>query len=262
MADQTIIASEDTYLDESSATTRRETIDNVQVWASAAGQDRNPVWQFDCSSLSGMSWDSVKLKVTWKASRVGGVSSAMFLSYVLQTDMTIGDCSWTNKVQDAGPTPWPDADAGAEGATNNDHTTRVGWDLSADIVADTTIVSADITDIVQKAVDENSGILNLILYGSGTQASVARLKSLETAGVSDADKPQLFFSGVQAASSSSSGGSSAPNDPSGSVAVSTKSSRPPVSEPGRMTTASVFHNGVEPMTILALITKSEYGRDA
>lgn len=259
MADQTIIASQDTYLDEGNSTADRSDIDHLNFRVSGA-LEINPLFQFDCSSLDGMTWDSVVLKMTWRDNDTGYATpaNACWLSYILRTDMTIDAVSWDNRIEPG--SAWNTA--GAEDSTDNDHTTRVEWDLSANMVADATVTSPDLGTIVQKALDENSGILNLLLYATGTATNVSVIKSLEAVGISEAEKPQLFFSGVQEASSSSSGGSSATNDPSGSVAVSTKSSRPPVSEPGRMTTASVFHNGVEPMTILALITKSEYGRDA
>jgi hypothetical protein len=257
MADQTIIASDDTYLDEGAADTVRAAIDNIQIWASGGADERNPVWKFDCSSLDGMTWGSVVLKVTWKASGTG-ISDTIYLSYIKQTAVEVDDCTW-NSYDDSGANTWNTA--GAEDSTDNDHTTRVAFDLSAAIVADVTISSDDLTDIVQKALDENSGILNLICYGvGGTQTTVRRFKSLETAGVSEADKPQLFFSGVQAAATTTT--TAAVATPSGSATVSSKSARPPVQEASRQAVVAILHDGVEPMTILALITKAEYGTDA
>ena len=155
--------------------------------------------------------------------------------------------------------------SGAEDSTDNDHDTRVDWTTlvaSTGLAVGDIVQSPDISDIIDKAISDNSGILNLVVYGLGSNTNVQKFRSLETAGVPDADFPTLVFANVQVSSSADTGVTSTDLTSAESAALNTQSARPPVSEPGRQTTVSVLADGVEPMTILSLIVKTEYGTDA
>ncbi|MHC4067255.1 MAG: hypothetical protein ACYSUI_22510, partial [Planctomycetota bacterium] len=105
MANETIIATQDTYLSEGNSTAVRASIPFLNLNPSGGGGAENPIFQFDISDLAGKTWDSVVLKLTWDANGGSYSSQTIFLSYVKETEMVIDDCSWDNKVQSLG-TAW------------------------------------------------------------------------------------------------------------------------------------------------------------
>lgn len=264
MANEEIIASDDTFLDEQANTQVRSAIDNMKLRTSGANED-NPVMRFDVSGMEGKSWDSAILRLTYHtaSSSLAGTTN-IYLSYIEETDLDVNDCSWDNKVQVGGPTAW-DGAAGAEDSTSNDHTTRVDWTT---LVASTgkavgdVVQSPDLTTIINKAISDNAGILNLIMYSPGTNTAIQWFRTLETAAVPVTDKPTLVFANVQFDAAADPGVTSTDLTAAESASLSSKSNRPPVSEPSRQARASILHDGVEPMTILALVIKATFGTDA
>lgn len=255
MASETIIATSDSYLDEDNDSSPRNTIDNLQ-YRPAGAAELNPIFEFDVSDMDGRSWDSVVLNLTFHTTTGDLSSMTVNLGYVTKAvvmDQTIWSLYATGL-------SW--ATAGAETDDDNDATTResTGTISGVNAVGDT-LTSPDITGIVQKAIDDNAGTLFLIMYGAAPDTLI-RFKSLEFSGILEAEKPQLVFSNVQVSSSADTGVTSTDLTTAESAALNTQSARPPVSEPGRQTTVSVLADGVEPMTILSLIVKAEYGTDA
>lgn len=263
MANEEIIASEDNFLDETAATTNRGAIDHLNYVGTGASE-RNPIFKFDVSGMSGKSWDSVVLRLTYWGNGIdpsSGAATIIYLSYVLETDVDVDDCSWEHKVEDAGQVDWTGAD-GAEDSTSNDHTTRIVWPLSGAHSTGDVVQSANITALINQAIDDNSGILNLIMYGTGNNTLTQQFRSLESTGVPESTFPTLVFANVQATASASATVTDTSLTTAESASLSSQSNRPPVSEPARQAVVSILHDGVEPMNILALIIKAEYGTDA
>ena len=91
-------------------------------------------------------------------------------------------------------------------------------------------------------------------------ATVMELYSIEN---NTAKSGKLFFTNVRNMELSSS------NNPTGTAAniavpsatVLSKSGRPPIAGASRQESASILHDGVEPMTILAITLKGQFGAD-
>jgi hypothetical protein len=213
MADTTIVASEDTYLDqESPGATDRHTIDNIQYRSSGTSVSRrNPIFRFDISSLQNQAWTSTKLILTYSdisSSYNPPDGATIYLSYVLK-DVVITETNWTTVKTTGGTVLW--ATAGGMTSADNDYGTRVAWKINS--------------------LDDNS--------------------------VTSDSHPQLLFSNVTTPIDTS----PAPVLQS-TPGVTTVSDRPPVSEPDRNVTVAIRHDGPEPMTILALVKRINYGEDA
>ena len=189
-ADLAILTSDDTYLDEAAPTLNRSAIDHLNYRA-AGGLESNPVFRFDVGALTGKRWTSAVLRLTYFA--VGAdpaAGSTIYLSYV-NHPVVITTTTW--EIYDTGLN-W-DFD-GAESIFDNDYTTRVVWPLSGGHAIDDVVESPDLTALIEKALAENGGILNLIMYGDGSNANPQQFDSRETIGGAAA---QLLISGLRPA---------------------------------------------------------------
>jgi hypothetical protein len=254
MADTTIVATEDTFLDEGAPTLERDGADHLNYSPSGASEF-NPIFQFDVSSLSLQTWDTVKLNLTFHSSESSfdQQSSNLFLSYITKT-VVMSEANWTT-VSVTPAVSWDTA--GAETSSDNDFSTRVPWTIPSGAYAiGDMIQSPNLSDIVKKAINENSGILFLLMYGGGSGSGFP-IQFRSTDHAAEITHPNLLFSGV-----------GTPIDTSANpvlqsaAGVTTVSDRPPVSEPDRNVTIAIRHDGPEPMTILAIIKRINYGEDA
>ena len=160
MANQTIIATEDSFLDEGDDTTPRNGITFLHYRPTGA-LENNPIFEFDVSDMSGKSWDSVVLSLTFHTTTGDLPSMTINLGFALKA-VVMDQVLWS--VYATGLS-WDTA--GAETDDDNDATTRVStWTISGVNAVGDVIQSPDITGIVQKAIDDNAGTLNLLMYGA------------------------------------------------------------------------------------------------
>lgn len=255
MADTTIVATEDAYLDEGASTLNRSSIDHLNYTPSGAAEV-NPIFEFDVSSLSLQTWDSVKLNLTFFGGNTWEtLSSTTRLSYVTKA-VVMSEVTWETAAT-TGPVDW--GTDGAQTSADNDFDTRVTWTVpDLPYVDGDMIQSPDLTQIIQKAINENSGILFLLLYGSGSIGGAPfQFYSTDNGDVTSASHPNLLFSGV-----------GTPVDTSANpvlqsaAGITTVSDRPPVSEPDRNVTIALRWDGPEPATLLAIVKRINYGEDA
>ena len=255
MADQTISCSGDSFLDESSGTgdTIRGAVDHLNFGV-ISGDDVNPVWTFDVSSLAGKAWDSVTLTLThFSISADPTGSGTKYLSH-LEKAMVASTCTWNDF-----DTAMAWSTAGAETSADSHSATRVAWVMvAATNAVDDTETSPDITAIVTRALNTNSGTLHLILYTTGANA-VQQYDSVETV---NGTQGFLTFTNVRVRETTTVIG----DDPAINVAVpsavtTSKSGRPPIAGADRQVSATVIHDGVEPMKILAITLKGAFGAD-
>jgi len=140
--------------------------------------ESNPMLQFDLSSLIGFTWASAQLRLTHNSALDGDPAippGTIYLAYILRP-LVYTVCN--RDIYDTG-LDW-ETDRG-EGPLDNDFDTRVVWPLSGSHVEDEQVFSPNITPILDKAIDENGAILNLIMYGtSGSNIQIQVYDSLET----------------------------------------------------------------------------------
>ena len=260
MADQTITCSGDSYLDEASGTgdTIQGALDRLNFGRSS-GDDFNPVWTFDVSSLTGKMWDSVTLTLTYFGTSGDSASPASFiyLSHI-EKAMNTATCTFNDFDTSAA---W--ATSGAETSADNNHSTRVQWILSVGPHAvDDIDVSPDITEIVKRALSTNAGTLHLILYATaGVGGAVHTFDSLQTSpgGVAGF----LTFTNVEDMETTT---SSNPSGTAANVAVPSasslsKSGRPPIAGADRQNSVTILHDGVEPFNMLSVTLRGAFGAD-
>ena len=255
MVDQVIETSTDTFLDQASATTTRDT--HSSLFFRGGGTSNHPVFRFNISSLSGKSLDSVTLNLKYNLSPAplaNGVE--IYISYITRA-IVYTQATWTIF---ASGSNW--GTSGGTNVTDNDHATRVLWDLTGAHVQGETITSPDITPLVQKALIEDGTNLDIIMYGEGSGTPGWFFDSLESSGGSRTP-PFLQVMNVEdmETTTSSSPGNGAVNVAVPSATVLSQSGRPPIAGADRQVTASVLHDGVEPMTILSITLKGAYGSD-
>ena len=261
MADQTVFAISDVEIS-SSPNQNNDT----QLFLTGPGQPggTNILFGFDVSSLEGKMWDSVVLKLVYHSSHTasgGPHYLARVLKSVVYTEATGPIYSTGNNWDSENSHPGTNF---AEDATDNDHTTRV--DQTDAIVLGIShafpeeFVSTDITNMVRDGVLAG-GTLDLLFYVPSTSGILA-WKSIEFTGAREQD-PKLFFTNVrdQEDTFSSNLTGTAANIAVPSATVLSKSGRPPIAGADRQVSASILHDGVEPMTILAITLKGQFGAD-
>ena len=260
MTDQTVFATSDTEI-----STFPNISTNTQLFQkSGSPNESNMLFRFDVSSLEGKMWDSVVLKTVYHLSQTpqgGARYLARVLKPVVYTEATGAIYStgnnWDSENSHSGS-------AFAQDNTDNDHTTRVDQadaiGLDENHVFPEEFVSTDITNMVRDGVLAG-GTLDLIFYGISGGTSV-NWKSIEFDGAQEQD-PKLFFTNVrdQEDTFSSDLTGTAANIAVPSATVLSKSGRPPIAGADRQVSASILHDGVEPMTILAITLKGQFGVD-
>ncbi len=254
MANQTILATSDVAIDILGG--NNEGNANINVFTTGASES-NGLWRFDVTSLSGKMWDSAHLRLSSNTSHSGATFNNFFISRIKRA-LVYATC--TDLIYDTGLS-W-DARY-AESSLDNDHTTRVDQSSILDGVSwadNETITFLDISDIVKQGVIEDAGTLDILMYGTG--AGTTRWHSLES-GETASRLPNLFLTNVQDMESTS---SSNPSGTAANVAVPSasslsKSGRPPIAGADRQYSATILHDGVEPMNILSITLRGTFGAD-
>lgn len=183
-SDTTILATNDSWLDEGTPGSNFR-FNSVILSAKGPGNRNSPVLEFDVSALTGLTWKSAKLRLTYDGSDSVGDGS-MLIRRVLQ-DMETNDSSWS--YYDTSETDaWQSA--GALGPLDADQTTQVTWPVANGTASGTTILSPDITDMVEDAIENQSGILKVVL--NRTSGGAHQFHSLE-AVTGSANKPAIIF---------------------------------------------------------------------
>ncbi len=255
MANQTVVCSSDAFLDESAPTENRGSVNHLNFGVTS-NDDLNPVWTFDVSSLAGKMWDSVTLTLTYFGSITSGSGSGTKFLAHLDKALVASTCTW--EVFSAG-NGW--ASFGAETSADHNAATRVEWFMDQARAVDDVEVSPDITGIIMRALHANAGTLHLILFSTGpVGGSVHQYDSVET---TNGTQGFLTFTNVQdqETTTSSNPTGTAANVAVPSASVRSKSGRPPIAGADRQVSASIIHDGVEPMTILAITLKGAFGAD-
>ena len=257
MADQTVICSGDSFLDESSGTgdTIRGAVERLN-FGRTSGDHLNPVWTFDVSSLAGKMWDSVTLTITHEGIEGDPAGSGTIFLAHIDKAMDTSTCTWNDFDTAAA---W--GASGAETSVDHDVATRTAWVMETSSAAGDVEVSPDITGIIQRALHTNAGILHLILFATGTVGgSVHQYESIET---TNGTEGFLTFTNVelQESTSSSNPGGTASNVAVPSASSLSKSGRPPIAGADRQYSATILHDGVEPMNILSITLRGTFGAD-
>ncbi len=250
MADQTVLATSDVQIDTGANNEGNSTL----FMKARAPNEANLFFRFDVSSLAGKMWDSVVFRATYSTTQISFSGAVVFLARVLQ-DMNYGNV--TSVIFDVAS--WNTVFA--EDSTDNDHSTRVdiGGALdSGQRVDGDTLTSNDITDLVKDGINETSGIFDLIMYSDTTAVTTSmQLHAIEGTGT----QPSLFFTNVEDMESTTSGGGGATNVAVPSASVLSQSGRPPIAGADRQVSATIIHDGVEPMTILSMTLKGEFSTE-
>lgn len=185
-ADTTILASEDSWLDKfnDDGPSRSATVIlSVLNFAGATGAE--PVLQFDISALAGLTWKSVKLRLTYNGNDSSGSGNAIVKRILKPVD--IATCTWNDYDKSGSPIAWDGA--GARGPTDSDDATQVSWPLASGTASGTTILSPDLTDMTNDALSDDAGILSILMFWPG---GAHQWHSLEATASAD-QKPALFF---------------------------------------------------------------------
>ena len=254
MTDQTIEVTDDTYIDQSFPTSNRITATSLLF--SVGGAESSPVFRFNISSLIKKDWDSVTLNLTYALTPATiSTNVEIYIAYVLQS-IVYSQTTWTIY---ASSSNW--ATAGAKNVIDNDHSTRVLWDLTGSHSSNEIVTSPDITDIVRKAVIEDGTFLDIIMYGEVAATPGWSWDSLET--ISLPVPAFLLISSVDdmETTTSSNPGGTATNVAVPSASSLSKSGRPPIAGADRQNSVSILHDGVEPMNILSITLRGTFGAD-
>ena len=189
-ADTTIVATEDTYLDQGSEFTDRSALAFMQFRHIDPSSQTNMLMEFDVSALAGLVWNTVKLNLTYEDSVGSTPQGDPQLARVLRA-VTFGNAqaSWRRY---ATALTWETP--GATGALDIDQASELAWTNFpvAPYAVDQVVTSPDITDLVNDAITLQSGILFLLARIPGAPSTTQRFHSTEAA-VADASKPNLFF---------------------------------------------------------------------
>lgn len=255
MADQTIVTSLDVDIIQPPVA-NREGIARLSFKADTPNE-ANMIFQFDVSSLSGKMWDSVVLRTVYDATAGSQTPPSIGPLYLGRVLRAINYSTCTGTIFDTASN-W--GATMAENSSDNDHSTRV--DTFDTIVQGTRtdgdiFTSADITDIVRDAILKDSGTLNMIMYAPSSASGSMQVLSIEGSG----NEARLFFTNVEDMESTTTDGTTATNVAVPSASVLSQSGRPPIAGADRQVTATILHDGVEPMTILSMTIKGEFGPD-
>jgi hypothetical protein len=137
-------------------------------------------------------------------------------------------------------------------------TDAIGFDAKVD---GEIFTSTDITDIIKDGVLAG-GNFDMMFWGQQTSGvNAITFDAIEASGGNEID-PNLFFSNVEDMEATT----TPPTGTASNVAVPSasalsKSGRPPIAGADRQVTANILHDGVEPMTILSLTLKGDFGTD-
>lgn len=186
-SDTTILATADSWLDKSNPdSSARSTL--ILLTALSGVNAAHPVLEFDISALTGLVWKSAKIRLTYDGGDSTG-GNYVLVRRVLQP-MVTNDASW-NQWDNTLVSPEGDwATAGGQNPTqDSEQATQVTWTLVNGTAPGTTILSPDITDIAQDAIENDSGILKVILIRDG---GAHQFHSLE-AVVGNNLKPAIIF---------------------------------------------------------------------
>ncbi len=252
MADQTILATSNVAID-SGPNNDGNLVVNVFT---TGGSESNGLFRFDVTSLSGKMWDSAQLRLSSNQAHGAAAFTDFYISRCLQA-VVYNQCT---SVIFATASNW-NATFG-ESSVDNDHTSRVDQSSILNEVAwadNQTIPFLDISDIVKPGVLQDAGTLDILMYGTGD--GTTRWHSLES-GESTDRLPNLFLRNVQdMEATSTSGEGTATNVAVPSASSLSKSGRPPIAGADRQYSATILHDGVEPMNILSITLKGTFGAD-
>ena len=255
MADQTILATSNVAID-SGPNNDGNPVVNVFTGPSS---ESNGLFRFDVTSLAGKMWDSAQLRLS--ANEPGGShSAATFTNFYISRCLQAVVYDQCTSVIFATASNW-NATFG-ESSVDNDHTSRVDQSSLLDSLAwaDNEIITfLDISDIVKQGVLQDAGTLDILMYGTGN--GTTRWHSLES-GETAARLPNLFITNVQdMESTSTSGSGTATNVAVPSASSLSRSGRPPIAGADRQYSATILHDGVEPMNILSITLRGTFGAD-
>lgn len=182
-ADTTISASNDSFLDKVNDDFNRSTLEILTLLNYNAATGAEPIFEFDVSALTGLTWKSVKLRLTYD----GGDSAASTAALrYLTKDVDIATCTWNHYDKTNSPLAW--ATPGARSSGDGDLAFDVAWPLTSDAPG-TTILSPDLTAMVQEAQQANAGTLFMLMFWT---AGASQWHSLE-ATVAASLMPTLVF---------------------------------------------------------------------
>jgi len=257
MADQTITATSDIQIDSGGNNEGEEHVDVI----SSGGSRSNGIWRFDVTSLAGKMWDSAHLRLTSRSFHTGVGFPAGFFIARCKRAVVYNQCT---SVIFATASNW--SAAFGENSTDNDHTTRVDQATILDEVTwstGDTITFLDISDIVHQGVIDDSGTLDIIMYGTSSGTTVWYSLETVTPTIPATSFPNLFLVNVQdmESTTSSNPGGTASNVAVPSASSLSKSGRPPIAGADRQNSVSILHDGVEPMNILSVTLRGAFGAD-
>jgi len=261
MADQTITVTSDVDVHIDGGTPNREGNGGIKFKQNAPNRN-NIFFRFDVTSLAGKMWDSVFLNLTVSNIFTWLTTGPLYLARVRQPMVYT---TVTDLVYDTGMS-W--GSAGGQSSVDNDYPTRVDI-FSAEAPSTvksvgSVVTSLDITTLVRDALQQDSGILDIIYYGgAATSGGTSHQYRAIEIGPPATDHANLFFSNVQAMESTT---SSNPSGTASNVAVPSasslsKSGRPPIAGADRQYSATILHDGVEPMNILSITLRGTFGAD-
>ena len=257
MADQTIIATSDVQIDGGPNNDSNENLDVISDGPSRS----NGLWRFDVTSLAGKMWDSAHLRLTARSNHTGASFPAGF--FIARCKRAVVYNEATN-AEFASGSSW--STTWAENSTDNDHTTRVDQATILDEVTwstGDTITFLDISDIVHQGVIDDSGTLDIFMYGTSSGSTLWYTLETVTPTIPSASLPNLFLVNVQdmESTTSSNPGGTASNVAVPSASSLSKSGRPPIAGADRQYSATILHDGVEPMNILSITLRGTFGAD-
>jgi len=255
MTDQVIETSADSFLGQAFPTTTRDT--HSSLFFRGGGSSDHPVFRFNISSLSGKSLDLITLNLKYNLSPAplsNGVQ--IYISYITRA-IVYTQATWNIF---ATASNW--GTAGGTNVTDNDHATRILWDLTGSHSSGETITSPDIMPLVQKALIEDGTNLDIIMYGEGSATPGWFFDSLESIG-GTRTPPFLQVTNVEdmETTTSSNPGGTAVNVAVPSASSLSRSGRPPIAGADRQNSVSILHDGVEPMNILSITLRGTFGAD-
>jgi len=258
MADQTILALLDVSIIHSQG--NQEGVGSISVFPSGSGDETNLLLKFNVLSLAGMVWDSVVLKMTYGAIQTSFTTGPVFIGRVLKRPVNYAVC--TDVLFDTGLS-WDSQMA--EGSGDNDHNTRVNT-FSTIVQGSRALgdpfVSVDLTNLIVDGVTKDKGTLNIIMYAPNAATASGNMAFYSIEGVGA--QAELFFENVQFVTPETeepSGEGTATNVAVPSASSLSKSGRPPIAGADRQYSATILHDGVEPMNILSITLRGTFGAD-
>lgn len=190
--DTTIIASDDTYLDQGGPTINRTTLGFMNFMHIQPSSESKPMMAFDVSALAGFVWKTAVLKLTFDVSG-GGTPPFSPTLYRIKRSVV-----WLSGATD--PPSWNIYDtaqnwqvSGAGGVNDRDNATAVSWTTypSSPYTAGQQIISPDLTALINDANTLNGGTLVLNMAGPTPPFTLQRFTSISGGG--GLVRPHLFI---------------------------------------------------------------------